>query len=201
MRVRTCEKRVTGKQPLLNSSTTLPGVYGFVHSRKPARCSKSAAGLLPGCHQADIKIHLRRLLRFNDNKSAASCQQACCKLIVNFLSTNLMQAIASANINWETGKTRNLHHRLRIHRCATRYTSPMISLSHGLRHIHTHFWQVHSFEFQYKCITEKCILPFYKRPGQKHNFTCCLKYAATSFYKYLRTKAILWKVFLKSPFI
>ena len=56
------------------------------------------------------------------------------------------------------------------HRCATRYTSPVISLSHGLRHFHTHFWQVHLFEFQYKCITEKCILPFYKRPGQKHNF-------------------------------
>ena len=53
----------------------------------------------------------------------------------------------------------------------------MISLSHGLRHVHTHFWQVHSFEFQYKCITEKCILPFYKRPGQKHNFICCLKCA------------------------
>ena len=68
-------------------------------------------------------------------------------------------------------------HRLRIHRCATRYTSPMISLSHGLRHFHTHFWQVHLFEFQYKCITEKCILPFYKRPGQKHNFICCLKCA------------------------
>ena len=31
----------------------------------------------------------------------------------------------------------------------------------------THSWQVHSFEFQYKCITGKCILPFYKRPGQK----------------------------------
>ena len=68
-------------------------------------------------------------------------------------------------------------HRLRIHRCATRYTSPMISLSHGLRHFHTHFWQVHLFEFQYKCITEKCILPFYKRPGQKHYFICCLKCA------------------------
>ena len=67
------------------------------------------------------------------------------------------------------------NHRLRIHRCATRYTSHMISLSHELRHFHTHFWQVHSFEFQYKCITEKCILPFYKRPGQKHNFICCLK--------------------------
>ena len=69
------------------------------------------------------------------------------------------------------------YHRLRIHRCATRYTLPMISPSHKLRHFHTHFWQVHSFEFQYKCITEKCILPFYKRPGQKHNFICCLKYA------------------------
>ena len=53
----------------------------------------------------------------------------------------------------------------------------LFSLSHGLRHFHTHFWQVHWFEFQYKCITEKCVLPFYKRPRQKHNFICCLKYA------------------------
>ena len=52
-------------------------------------------------------------------------------------------------------------------------------------------------------VTEKRILPFYKRPGQKHNFICCLKCAGqfSSFYKYLQTKAILWKVFLKLLFI
>ena len=42
----------------------------------------------------------------------------------------------------------------------------MILLSYGLRHIHTHFWQVHVFEFQYKCITEKGFLLLYKRPEQ-----------------------------------
>ena len=31
-------------------------------------------------HQADIRMPLHRLLRLDDNKSAASCQQACCKL-------------------------------------------------------------------------------------------------------------------------
>ena len=53
-----------------------------------------------------------------------------------------------------------LYHRLRIHRCATGDTSPMISLSHELRHIHTHFRQLYLFEFQWKCITEKWFLPF-----------------------------------------
>ena len=73
----------------------------------------------------------------------------------------------------------------------------MISLSHGLRRFHTHFWQVDSFEFQYKCITEKCILPFYKRPGQIHNFICCLKYIcrASSFYKAPSTRM---RIFLKT---
>ena len=46
----------------------------------------------------------------------------------------------------------------------------------GIVSIHTNFWQVHLFEFQYKCITEKWFLPFYKRPRQKYNFICCLKY-------------------------
>ena len=31
-------------------------------------------------HQADIRMRSHRLLRLNDNKSAASCQQAYCKL-------------------------------------------------------------------------------------------------------------------------
>ena len=57
-------------------------------------------------------------------------------------------------------------HFLRIHRCTTGDTWD----------IHTHFWQVHLFQFQYECITEKWFLPFYKRPEQKHNFICCLKY-------------------------
>ena len=37
----------------------------------------------------------------------------------------------------------------RIHMCkgATRYTSPMILLFHGLRSTHTHFWHVNQFEF------------------------------------------------------
>ena len=32
--------------------------------------------LLPCCHQADIRMRSHRLLRLDDNKSAASCQQA-----------------------------------------------------------------------------------------------------------------------------
>ena len=31
-------------------------------------------------HQADIRMRSHRLLRLDDNNSAASCQQACCKL-------------------------------------------------------------------------------------------------------------------------
>ena len=31
-------------------------------------------------HQADIRMCSHRLLRLDDNKSAASCHQACCKL-------------------------------------------------------------------------------------------------------------------------
>ena len=33
-------------------------------------------------HQDDIRMRSHRLLRLDDNNSAASCQQACCKLIV-----------------------------------------------------------------------------------------------------------------------
>ena len=47
-----------------------------IHGQKRASCSKSAAGLLTCCHQADIRMHSHRLLRLDDNKSAASCQQA-----------------------------------------------------------------------------------------------------------------------------
>ena len=57
-------------------------ITSLLHSQKRASCSKSAAGLLPCCHQADIRMRSHRLLRLDDNKSAASCQQAWCKFIV-----------------------------------------------------------------------------------------------------------------------
>ena len=52
-----------------------------LHSQKWASCSKSAAGLLSCSHQGDISIRSHCLFRRYGNKSAASCQQACCKLI------------------------------------------------------------------------------------------------------------------------
>ena len=53
--------------------------------KKCASCSKSAAGLLPCCHQDDIRMRSHRLLRLDDNKSAASCQHAWFKLIIGTL--------------------------------------------------------------------------------------------------------------------
>ena len=49
---------------------------GLINGQKRASCIKSAAGLLPCSHQDDIRMRLHRLLRLDDNKSAASCQQA-----------------------------------------------------------------------------------------------------------------------------
>ena len=42
--------------------------------------NKAYIMLLPCCHQADIRMRSHRLLQLDDNKSAASCQQAhaCC---------------------------------------------------------------------------------------------------------------------------
>ena len=54
----------------------------ILHSQECASFSESAAGLLPCCHQADIRMRSHCLLRLDDNTSAASCQQAWCKLIV-----------------------------------------------------------------------------------------------------------------------
>ena len=53
-----------------------------LHDQKYANCSKSAAGVLPSCYQADIRMRSRCWLRIDDNESAASCQQACCKWTV-----------------------------------------------------------------------------------------------------------------------
>ena len=38
--------------------------------------SKFAAGLLSCCHEVDIRMRSHRFLRLDNNKSAASCQQA-----------------------------------------------------------------------------------------------------------------------------
>ena len=53
-----------------------------VHSQKRASYSKSAVGLLPCCHEATFRMRSHRLLRLDDSKLTASCQQVCCKLIV-----------------------------------------------------------------------------------------------------------------------
>ena len=46
-----------------------------LNGQKHTGSSKSAAGLLPRSHQADIRMRSDRLLRLDDNKSAASCLQ------------------------------------------------------------------------------------------------------------------------------
>ena len=67
---------------------------------KRASCSKSAAGLLPCCHQADIRMRSHRLLRLDDDKFVVSCQQAWCKLIVKTFypqaSCKLFQQLAAS---------------------------------------------------------------------------------------------------------
>ena len=73
-------------------------------------------------------------------------------------------------------------HRLRIHRCATRDTSPMISVSHRLRHIHTHFWQAHLFKFLNKCIKEKWFLRFCRFISDQDIH--CLKYTGQLLFIY-----------------
>ena len=45
-------------------------------SQKRVTCSKYVAGLLLCSYQADIRMRSHCLLRLDDNKSAASCQQA-----------------------------------------------------------------------------------------------------------------------------
>ena len=50
-------------------------VHPVVHSQKHASCIKSAAGLLPCSHQADIRMR-SMLLQLDDNKSTANCQHA-----------------------------------------------------------------------------------------------------------------------------
>ena len=56
------------------------GLYTAKSAQIAARLLR--AGFLPGSHQADIWMRSHRLLWLDDNKSAASCQPAWCKLIL-----------------------------------------------------------------------------------------------------------------------
>ena len=56
-------------------------------------------------------------------------------------------------------------HRLRIHIDVQLGVGAYDFISYVLRHIYAHFWQVHQFEFQYKCVTENRLSPFCRRPG------------------------------------
>ena len=75
------------------------------------------------------------------------------------------------------------HHRLRVY-------LPMILLSHRLRHIYTHFWQVHYFELQHELLQTNGFCCFIS--DQDKNIS---SFVATFLYKFLQTKAILQKVF------
>ena len=47
--------------------------------------------------QADIRMRSHGLRQLIDDKSVASCQQTCCKLIVkNLLSTGLLQVVSTS---------------------------------------------------------------------------------------------------------
>ena len=70
--------------PMLNCC--IPSLFSAKNKHqnvsKRANCNKRAAGLLHYSHQADVRMRSHGLLRLDDNKSAANCQQAWCKLIV-----------------------------------------------------------------------------------------------------------------------
>ena len=51
-------------------------VYISLHNEKSESCNKSAAGFAAFCQQADIRMRSHRLLKLDDNKSAASYQKA-----------------------------------------------------------------------------------------------------------------------------
>ena len=54
-------------------------MFPYLDSQKRTSCSRSAAGLLPCCHQIDIRIRSHRSL------APAWWQQVCCKLSTRFL--------------------------------------------------------------------------------------------------------------------
>ena len=60
-------------------------------------------------------------------------------------------------------------------------------------HLHTHFWQVHLFKFQYKCIRGY----FISYQDKKHNLICCLKYTGNFFLYISMNQSNLAESFLK----
>ena len=98
--------------------------YRFRLLQFPVFVFVSAAVLLPCCHQADIRMRLRHLLRLDDNKSAASCQQAWCKVktsdpqawcqLFQQLVASLREPIWWSQRTWCNLMT-NLHMRTQIH--------------------------------------------------------------------------------------
>ena len=52
--------------------------------------------MLPCSHQTDIRMCSQRLLSLDDNKSAASCQQAWCKLILETFYPQVVSTIAAS---------------------------------------------------------------------------------------------------------
>ena len=94
-----------------------------VHRQKRASCSKSAVGLLPCSHQADIRMCSHCLLRLDDNKSAESCEHAWCKFIVNvckyqvstsLIFTDLLQPVEHLQ---QSGKIHNLQEICGVYDC------------------------------------------------------------------------------------
>ena len=57
-------------------------LYFLVFLPKQLETCNFLQAFLPCSHQADIRMRSHRLLQLDDNKSAASCQQAWCKFIV-----------------------------------------------------------------------------------------------------------------------
>ena len=74
---------------------------------------KRATNLLTSCNgldqQAESRIRLHGLWQLVDNKSNASCQQTCCKLIVKtLLSTGLLHVVSTVDKLQQAGKMDNL---------------------------------------------------------------------------------------------
>ena len=63
-------------------SCYIPSLFSTKNQNRNVSCSKFAVGLLLYSHQADVRMRSHGLLRLDDNKSVANCQQAWCKLIV-----------------------------------------------------------------------------------------------------------------------
>ena len=73
-----------------------------------ARGSSSAAGLLSGNRQVDIRMHSHRILQLHNNKSSASCQRALMQVdCQDLLFTSLIQVVLTTGSNSANIK---LHH-------------------------------------------------------------------------------------------